>query len=293
MPRQDYVLHPESVLALERLLVLMQSRDYAVRSIKAYVQECRFLFAFYPEKTPKELLQDDIARYIVHIKAAYNVGRDKVRMAAHAFGFFFKHIEPSSYVKPQSLYPRKSFVLPGVLSLEQVKELFASELSLKQRAMVGLFYGSGLRLNELRMLEPKDIDGKSMQVKVRGGKGNKDRFTILSKQTLEDLRTYWKSERPKTFLFEGQEKGKPMHERSLQHAVRMAFDKAGIAKDLSSHNLRHSFATHLLDAGTDIHTIKELLGHSKIETTMVYLHLQQKKRSALVSPLDCLEQHTP
>lgn len=282
-------MHPDSVEALEKLTRLMQSRNYAVRSVKAYVQECRFLFAFYPEKTPKELTQDDIARYIVHIKSAYNVGRDKVRMAAHSFGFFFKHIEPSSYVKPQSLYPRKAFVLPGVLSLEQVMGLFASSLSLKQRAMIGLFYGSGLRLNELRMLEPKDIDSAAMQVKVRGGKGSKDRFTILSKQTLEDLRTYWKSERPKTFLFEGQEKGRPMHERSIQHAIRLAFNKAGLGKDLSSHNLRHSFATHLLDSGTDIHTIKELLGHSKIETTMVYLHLQQKKRSALVSPLDALQ----
>jgi len=282
-------MHPQSTLALERLSVIMQSREYATRSITSYVQECRFLFSFYPEKTPTELTQDDIARYIVHIKAAYGVGRDKVRMAAHAFGFFYKHIEPSAYVKPQSLYPRKAFVLPGVLSVEQVKGLFTSDLSLKQRAMIGLFYGSGLRLNELRMLEPKDIDSQGMQVKVRGGKGNKDRFTILAKSTLEALRVYWKAHKPKTHLFEGQQAGKPMHERSIQHAIRMAFDKAALAKDLSSHNLRHSFATHMLDAGTDIHTIKELLGHSKIETTMIYLHLQQKKRMALVSPLDALE----
>jgi site-specific recombinase XerD len=266
----------------------MQSREYAQRSIRSYVQECRFLFSHYPQKTPLEITQDDISRYIVHIKAAYEVGRDKVRMAAHAFGFYYKHIDPNAYVKPQSLYPRKAFVLPGVLSEEEIKRLFSSEMSLKQRAMLGLFYGSGLRLNELRILEPKDIDSVSMQVKVRGGKGRKDRFTILSKQTLEDLRIYWKAHKPKTYLFSGQHPGTLMHERSIQHAVRMAFDKAGLSKELSSHNLRHSFATHLLDAGTDIHTIKELLGHSKIETTMIYLHLQQKKRQALVSPLDAM-----
>jgi site-specific recombinase XerD len=267
----------------------MQSRDYAHRSIRSYGQECRFLFSHYPGKTPLEITQDDIARYIIHIKACYGVGRDKVRMAAQAFCFFYKHIEPNSYVKPSSLYPRKGFVLPGVLSTDEVMHLFSSGMSLKQWAMIGLFYGSGLRLNELRLLEPKDIDSKAMQLKVRAGKGRKDRFTILSKQTLEDLRAYWKEHRPKTFLFEGQQAGKPMHERSIQHAIRMAFAQAGLSKELSSHNLRHSFATHMLDSGADIHTIKELLGHSKIETTMIYLHLQQKKRQALVSPLDRLK----
>ncbi len=282
-------MHLDSVSALEKLSVHMQSRDYALRSIRSYMQECRFLFSQYPQKTPLEITQDDIARYIVHIKAAYGVGRDKVRMAAQAFCFFYKHIEPNNYVKPSSLYPRKGFVLPGVLSIDQAKHLFSCGLSLKQRAMIGLFYGSGLRLNELRILEPKDIDSVGMQVKVRGGKGGKDRFTILSKQTLEDLRLYWKAHKPKTYLFEGFPAGKLMHERSIQHAIRMAFDKAGLSKELSSHNLRHSFATHMLDAGADIHTIKELLGHSKIETTMIYLHLQQKKRQALVSPLDMLK----
>lgn len=269
--------------------MLMQSREYALRSIKAYVQECRFLFAHYPEKTPLEITQDDVARYIVHIKTAYGVGRDKVRMAAHAFGFFYTHIEPNSYVKPKSLYPKKAFVLPGILSRQEAKHLFACNISTKQRAMLGLFYGSGLRLNELRNLEPKDIDSQGMQVKVRGGKGGKDRFTLLSKQTLSDLRNYWKAHRPKTYLFEGSLPGKAMHERSIQHAIRLAFDKAGLGKDLSSHNLRHSFATHMLDKGTDIHTIKELLGHSKIETTMIYLHLTQKKRTALRSPLDDID----
>jgi len=282
-------MHPDSVGALERLSLLMQSRDYSWRSIRSYVQECRFLFAHFPGKRPLEITRDDIAQYIVHIKSAYNVSRAKVWMAAQSFSFFFKHIEPSAYVKPSSLYPRKSFVLPGVLSTEDVKHLFGCELSLKQRAMIGLLYGSGLRLNELRSLTPADIDSTDMSVKVCLGKGKKDRITILAQSTLADLRLYWKQHRPKTHLFEGQEPGKPMHERSIQHAIRMAFDKAGLSKELSSHNLRHSFATHMLDAGTDIHTIKELLGHSKIETTMIYLHLQQKKRRALISPMDMIK----
>jgi site-specific recombinase XerD len=121
------------------------------------------------------------------------------------------------------------------------------------------------------------------------GKGGKDRYTILSKSLLEELRFYYRQYRPKVYLFEGQLAGKPMNDRSIQHAIRQCMKQAGLEQfNFSAHTLRHSFATHLLDMGNDIHTIKELLGHSKIETTMIYLHLQQTKRAALVSPLDVL-----
>jgi site-specific recombinase XerD len=125
-----------------------------------------------------------------------------------------------------------------------------------------------------------------------GGKGARDRYTLLSQRCLETLRAYYRDckIKPKTYLFEGQEPGNPMHERSIQHAMVMVYQRAGLQhKPKKVHCLRHSFATHLLDSGTDIHTIKELLGHSKIETTMVYLHLQSRKRNALVSPLDVID----
>jgi len=124
---------------------------------------------------------------------------------------------------------------------------------------------------------------KSQHVRV------KDRFTLLPKGLLEELRSYYKQYKPKVYLFEGQVEGMSMNERSIQHAIRQCMKQAGLEKHgFSAHSLRHSFATHLLDMGNDIHTIKELLGHSKIETTMVYLHLQKTKRAALVSPLDVL-----
>lgn len=155
--------------------------------------------------------------------------------------------------------------------------------------MIGLFYGTGLRMNELVQLKICNIDSKTFQLKVTG-KGNKERFTILPKQLLDDLREYYLQHKPQTYLFEGQTKGKPMHRRSIQHFVQRYVTLIGLGgKDYSAHTLRHSFATHLLDAGTDIHTIKELLGHSSIVTTMVYLHLQQSKRSGLISPFDNLE----
>ena len=123
------------------------------------------------------------------------------------------------------------------------------------------------------------------------GKGGKDRFTILPKHLLEPLRNYYKTSRPAVYLFEGQRRGLAMHERSIQHFIQTYISKIGLGgKDYSAHTLRHSFATHLLDTGTDIHTIKELLGHSNLATTMIYLHLQQTKRSAIVSPLDTVMQ---
>jgi len=157
--------------------------------------------------------------------------------------------------------------------------------------MVSLFYGSGLRMNELRQLKLGDIDSKSYQVKVVAGKGGKDRFTILPKHLLAPLRDYYKAIRPAVYLFEGQRRGQAMHERSIQHFIQKYIDKIGLGgKDYSAHTLRHSFATHLLDTGTDIHTIKELLGHSNLATTMIYLHLQQTKRAAIVSPFDTVMQ---
>jgi site-specific recombinase XerD len=134
-----------------------------------------------------------------------------------------------------------------------------------------------------------EIDRKNSQIKVICGKGNKDRFTLLPKNLLPEMGVYYRQHKPKTYLFEGQKVGFPLNDRSIQQAVRKSMVGAGFAEfGFSSHSLRHSFATHLLDQGNDLHTIKELLGHAKIETTMVYLHLQKKKRAALCSPLDFL-----
>lgn len=155
--------------------------------------------------------------------------------------------------------------------------------------MIGLLYGAGLRLNELRMLKASSIDSAVMQIKVVQGKGNKDRFTILPRFILEDLRTYYRQNRPKEYLFEGYIPDRPMHERAIGHMVTQCMKVAGYKNmGYSAHTLRHSFATHLLDQGVDIHSIKELLGHTKLETTMIYLHLQQSKRATLVSPLDAI-----
>jgi integrase/recombinase XerD len=265
------------------------AKQYATRTIRNYTQEMRFLFSHYHDQLPSAIGQQQIINYICFIIKEHGVGREKCHQVAQACSFYFKHVFPSAFIIPAAFYPRKSHKLPQVFSIAQIQQLLGVICNQKHLMVVSLFYGTGLRMNELRNLRLADIDGHSYQVKVVAGKGAKDRFTILPKHLLEPLRCYYKACRPLLYLFEGQTKGQPMHERSIQHFIQTYVGKIGLrGKDYSAHTLRHSFATHLLDNGTDIHTIKELLGHSNLATTMVYLHLQQTKRSAIVSPFDTL-----
>jgi site-specific recombinase XerD len=265
----------------------MNAKSYSPRSIESYVREMRLLFSHYNHLSPKSISQNDIVNYINFIKVEHGVSRDKCRMSAQSCSFFYKHIYKAEFIVPSAFYPRKEFRLPEILSQEQVLKVLASAINIKHKLLVGLFYGTGMRMSELKNLEMKSIDRQNFQVKVIAGKGSRDRFTLLPKQLLPDMEQYYRAYRPKIYLFEGQFPGKPMNERSIQHALRQCMKLAGLEQyKFSAHSLRHSFATHLLDQGNDIHTIKELLGHSKIETTMIYLHLQKKKRAALCSPFD-------
>ena len=267
----------------------MNAKGYAAKSIVNYLREMRYLFAHFNDQNPRDLVHKDLLGYLNFVKREHGVGRDKCRLFAASASFFYKHIFRTELVFAHELYPRKEFKLPGILSQEQVVQLLQSIKNPKHKLIIGLFYGTGMRLGELCQLKMEYIDRKSFQIKIVGGKGNKDRFTLLPKQLLAEMETYYRDHRPKCYLFEGHKAGLPHNERSIQDAVRKAMKDSGLGKfGFSSHSLRHSFATHLLDQGNDIHTIKELLGHSKIETTMIYLHLQQKKRATLCSPLDFL-----
>jgi site-specific recombinase XerD len=267
------------------------AKQYALRTIRNYTQEMRFLFSHYYDLLPSAISQQDIINYICFIIKEHGVGREKCHQVAQSCSFYFKHVYPTPFIIPAAFYPRKNHKLPQVFSVAQIQQLLAVITNQKHLMMVSLFYGTGLRMNELRNLKVADIDSKNYQLKVVAGKGGKDRFTILPRYLLEPLRNYYKACTPAVYLFEGQRKGLPMHERSIQHFVQTYITKIGLGdKDFSAHTLRHSFATHLLDNGTDIHTIKELLGHSNLATTMIYLHLQQTKRQAIVSPFDVVMQ---
>ena len=264
--------------------------SYANDSIRNYLMEVRLLFQFHHDKNVEELTEQDVTNYIVYIIQVHKVGHAKVKMLANAVSYFFRNILRKPYVLPSKLFPRKEWKLPPVMSQDEIRLVFEQTIDLKQRLVVSLLYGTGIRLQELQRLEFTDIERAGNRIKIRQGKGKKDRYALLPKELLSVLEEYYRAFKPKKFIFESPLlQGRPVHQRTLQTTVNAAVDHAGLGdKHYTAHTFRHSFATHLLDDGVDLHTIKTLLGHSKIETTMIYLHLTTTRRSALVSPLDRL-----
>ncbi len=282
-------MNQQSVEAILLLQKTMLAGGYSKRSITTYAREVRFICNYFPDLPADKLTDTHIVDYMAYLKTVHHVSYSKCKMVAQSVAFFFRHVLKRPYDVPSKLYPRREYKLPCYLSKEETQKLIQSCKSSKQKAIVELFYSSGLRLEELRMLKMTDIDAKNNRILVKNGKGRKDRYTLLSKRVVITLRKYYKQAevKPKVYLFEGLTSGEPMHSRSIQHSVVLAYKYAGLShKGHKIHALRHSFATHLLDAGVDIHTIKELLGHSDLKTTMVYLHLQTSKRNLIVNPLD-------
>lgn len=212
-------------------------------------------------------------------------------MAAQSISFFFRHVLKMPYAVPSLIYPRVSSKLPPVMSAGEIKTLIDSIKNIKHRTIVMLLYSTGMRLAEIAALKIADIDSKNMRIKVVQGKGAKDRYTILSEQVLQELRAYYIIYKPVTYLFNGSRKGCPVSHRSIQHLVQKALAQAGLnSKKYTVHTIRHSFATHLVDHGTDLHTVKELLGHSTLQTTMRYMHLTTTRRQGIINPYDALPQ---
>lgn len=227
--------------------------------------------------------------YLLYLTATLGCSREKCRIAAQSIAFYFRHVLRIPFVIPSIIYPRTSFKLPAVMTQPEIKKLLAGVKNIKHRSVIMMLYSSGMRLSEIANLKIADIDSKRMRIKVVQGKGSKDRFTILSERVLQELRSYYLIYKPVEYLFNGNTLGKPLSMRSIQHLVQLSLLNAGLSKKhYSVHTLRHSFATHLLDNGTDLHTIKELLGHSNIQTTMRYMHLTAKRTNAIINPFDTL-----
>ena len=283
-------LNESGQLWLQKTLQLMVVQEYGKGSVRNYMQELTLLFKHYNDLQVEELQQQHIERYLDYIKENHKVGRAKCRSVAQACSFFFKKVMPVDYIVPSNLYPKKQFKLPNIMTEMQVAQLFKADLSLKERCVVGLLYGCGMRISEVCNLKITDIDSANKRIKVEQGKGGKDRFTLLPPTLLEQLRQYFVAAgKPKEYLFTSTQTKRAMHVRSMQVEVNKAMEKAGFESGrFTAHTLRHSFATHMLNQGNNIHVIKTLLGHSKLETTMVYLHLQHHTQMGIVSPLEKL-----
>jgi integrase/recombinase XerD len=240
-------------------------------------------FSRCPHKVSVEELNSYLYRMMVHENCSLTYFKHAVFALRYWFRLF--GMEEKAIQMPPVKKEKK---LPVVLSKQECKELFKAPRSLKHRFILTMAYGAGLRMNELRLLKITDVDLQRMQVHVKQGKGRKDRYAPLSKLLAEKLPLYLSTVKPQTWLFEGNTPGQPMGERSIQYIINEALPKTNISKQVSMHTLRHSFATHLLEDGIDIHSIQHLLGHSDLVTTMVYLHVAQVKAKPVHSPLDTL-----
>jgi integrase/recombinase XerD len=279
------------VAALEQTSHFLSVGHYSKHTTRNYLSELRFLFVYYPDVTPEDFTEQMVLHYLLYLSKTLGCSRVKCRMAAQSISFFFRYVLRRPYVIPSLIYPRKSTKLPPVMSREEVARLISSVENVKHRTIIALLYSSGLRLSEIAALKVCDINSKEMLIRVTQGKGAKDRYTVLSQHMLLELRAYWLMYRPEEYLFCAQGKSAALCVRTIQHLVRNALIALGLKnKNYSVHTLRHSFATHLLEDGTDLHTIKELLGHSNISTTMQYLHLTATHLKTVVSPFDKLMQ---
>ena len=277
--------------ALEKADQYLSLGHYSPHTIRNYLSELRYLFVYYADVMPEHFTEEMMMRYLLYLAKTLGCSRVKCRMAAQSISFFFRHVLKLPYVIPSVIYPRSTSKLPPVMSATEVKSLIDSIVNIKHRTIVMLLYSSGMRLSEIANLKITDIDSKSMRIKVVQGKGAKDRYTILSEQVLLELRAYYIIYKPKEYLFNGYKPGTHLGVHTIQHLVQIALAKTGLqSKNYTVHTIRHSFATHLVDNGTDLHTVKELLGHSNLQTTMRYMHLSTTRMQGIVNPYDALPQ---
>jgi len=262
---------------------------YSPLTIRNYLAELRFIFVYYPDVDPIDFTEDMLMSYLLYLSKTLGCSRVKCKMAAQSISFFMRHVAKRPYVIPTVIYPRPSTTLPSVMSTEEVMKLIDGVQNIKHRTILMLLYSSGMRVSEIANCKIADIDSKNMRIKIVQGKGAKDRYTIMSQQVLLELRAYYLIYKPKEYLFNGYKSGKRYSVRSIQHLMQKALLKVGLeSKNYTIHTIRHSFATHLLDNGTDLYTIKELLGHNNIQTTMRYMHLTSRRIDEITNPYDAL-----
>lgn len=268
----------------EKMQFEMELRGYSQHTKKHYLNHVRSLERFCNK--PLDLISPDEIKLYLHHRIKKGISYSNVNISCNAFKVMFNSVLKRNWSDDIIVRPKKHKKLPFVLSRDEILSIVDNVPNLKHQAILLTAYSSGLRISEVLHLSISDIDSKNMLIRVRCGKGGKDRFTVLGEENLNVLRHYWKLYKPQDLLFPGMIKGKPVAARNIQHVFKTAKEKAGISKPVSVHSLRHSFATHLLEDNTDLRTIQVLMGHANINTTCIYLHLSTKRLACVKSPLD-------
>jgi site-specific recombinase XerD len=243
-------------------------------------------------RSPDQLTQDEIRSYLLHLEQR-GLSASSRNVAISGMKFFYQQIlgwtEEKLFLPPR----KRTWRLPEVLSPREVERLLAAAVKLRDRCLLMTAYAAGLRVSELLQLKLSDIDAERMMIRVEQGKGKKDRYTILSPRLLFELRKYKQAYQPVLWVFFGQSRHEPLHISAAQKIYNRAKNKSGVEKGKGIHTLRHCFATHLLEAGVDLVTIKTLLGHNSLQSTQRYLQIRQPKLGSTMSPLDLLDLRDP
>lgn len=271
--------------SIQDFIKLLELKRYSANTINSYQSHLKLTKFHFKEREFKDLTDKELFEFIYFLVNVKNISASYQRQIVGALKLFYKEVYgrtiPFEYLKVQ----RHEQKLPVVLSKVEVRRIIDCIDNLKHKAIISLLYGSGLRIGELLALKKNNIDSDRMLIHVKGAKGKKDRYTILSHKVLDILRSYYLQFKPSDYLFEGQKGGKYSSESAGQ-VFKRALKKAKVNKRATLHTLRHSFATHLLEDGVSIAHIQKLLGHSSIKTTLIYTHIAKDSLFKIKSPLD-------
>ena len=271
----------------------MQVRNLSPHTQSTYVLQVS-LFARYFGKPPDQLGPEEIRSYQVYLTNEKKLATGSILIAVAALRFLYKISLHQDWILPDIIpAPKKPQKLPVVLSPEEVRHFLSCVASPKHRTILTTCYAAGLRVSEAVRLRPPEIDSQRMVIRVDQGKGQKDRYVMLSPRLLEILREWWRLEKPKGWLFPGQIPGRHITRFAVEQACQQALQSSHIPKPITPHSMRHAFAVHLLESGTDVRRIQLLLGHRSLATTARYLRIATSKVCSTTSPFDLLPQPAP
>lgn len=266
----------EGIASINTFKRYLLSRRYSPNTINTYSEALKSFLTFCKTKSLQDINNEDVISYNNDFILKNKLSSSYQNQIVNALKLFFKIVKQTSIEIDKIHRPKREKILPNVLSKEEVKAILETPKNIKHKAMLSMIYSCGLRRSELLNLRPSDIDSKRNIVFIKQSKGKKDRITPLSPKILELLRSYYKECSPQTYLFEGREKNTPYSARSLEEVLKKSIKLATINKPVTLHWLRHSYATHLLESGTDLRYIQELLGHISSKTTEIYTHVSTK-----------------
>ena len=281
-PKREYTL-PKGYLEL------LEQKRYSPSTVKTYKAYFSDFMEYHKGRNIDRLKVPDINKYILYLVNEKKISVSQQNMRINAIKFYYEQVKGGKRQYYGGITRAKEYKsLPEVLSRNEVRRILSCLANRKHRCMISLIYSAGLRRSELLNLTPQDIMSERMLIRIMG-KGKKCRYSLLSEKVLCELREYFKEYRPKKWLFEGDTPGEKYSASALVKVLKEAADRAGIKHRVHVHMLRHSFATHLLEQGTDLRTIQELLGHNDIKTTSIYLHVTSAHKSSIPNPLDSLD----